>query len=167
VQTGLLFADRGRFDVAGQFDGDGQHRADQVPLLIDALRDSDVALGSRFTGAGDYRGSSLRRLGTWLFNIANSILLGQRFTDSTSGFRAYNRAAIQFLAVNYAHDYPEAEAILPLARAGFRLTEVAVEMRPRHHGTSSITLWRSLYYMIKVPLAILVGATRSHTRKLT
>src|SRR4029450_9504850 len=93
-----------------------------------------------------------RRVGIAIFRRVNSVVLGRTITDSTSGFRAYNRAAISFLARDYPHDYPEPESVVTLCRHGFEVREVAVEMRERQGGRSSITLWRSLYYMCKVIL---------------
>jgi hypothetical protein len=90
----------------------------------------------------------------------NSLVLRRRITDSTSGFRAYNAAAIGFLAREYPHDYPEPESVVTLVRDGFRVQEVPVAMRHRQGGRSSITLARSIYYVLKVLIAIVVGATR-------
>ncbi|HZN12184.1 MAG TPA: glycosyltransferase family 2 protein [Blastocatellia bacterium] len=162
VQTGLLFAAREGHDVAVQFDGDGQHRADQVARLLRELGRGgcDAVIGSRFLGPSGYRAPLARRVGIAVFRAVNSLVLGRTITDSTSGFRAYNRAAISFLARDYPHDYPEPESVVTLCRHGFEVREVAVEMRERQGGRSSITLWRSLYYMCKVILAIAVGATR-------
>jgi glycosyltransferase involved in cell wall biosynthesis len=162
VQTGLLYAARGPYDIAIQFDGDGQHRADQVGKLLHALNESgcDAAIGSRFLTSSDYHPPLLRRAGIAIFQAVNSLVLQRRITDNTSGFRAYNRAAIQFLALDYPHDYPELESVVTLCRHGFRVQEVAVTMRERQGGRSSITFWRSIYYMFKVLLAIFVGATR-------
>ncbi len=166
VQTGLIFALRFGYDFAVQFDGDGQHCADQVHALLAATDECDVAIGSRFMPGGRYAGGSmLRRVGTAVLNLTNLMLLRQRFTDSTSGFRVFNRAAIRFLARHYADDYPEPESILALVRSGFKVHEVPVVMRRRAGGNSSITNWRSLYYMLKVSLALIVDATRSHGRR--
>jgi glycosyltransferase involved in cell wall biosynthesis len=161
VQTGMMYADRRGFEVAVQFDADGQHLAEEIGRLIDPILrgTADVVIGSRFLRRG-FRGSRLRRLGTTLLNTVNSALIGARITDSTSGFRAYGTGAIRFLAREYPHDYPEPEVLLALARRGFRLREIDVAMRPRINGSSSITAWRSVYYMLKVPLAIAIGATR-------
>jgi glycosyltransferase involved in cell wall biosynthesis len=162
VQTGLLWAARAGHDVAVQFDGDGQHRADQVERLLEGLRRGgcDAVIGSRFLEPSGYRAPLSRRVGIAIFRRVNSLVLGRTITDSTSGFRAYNRTAIRFLARDYPHDYPEPESVVTLCRHGFGVREVAVEMRERQGGQSSITLWRSLYYMCKVILAIVVGATR-------
>lgn len=168
VQTGLLLAARECYDVAVQFDGDGQHRADQIAVLLDALRqpECDVAIGSRFLGPAAYQPPLLRRLGIAIFRIVNSLLLGQQITDNTSGFRAYNRRAIAFLAREYPHDYPEPESIVTLCRHDFHVREVPVVMRQRQGGNSSITFFRSIYYMCKVLLAIGVGVTRRPGRSV-
>lgn len=162
VQTGLLFArDRGA-EVTVQFDGDGQHRADQVAALVAPIvaGEADAVIGSRFLQGTGYRAPLARRLGMAVLRRLNSRLAGQRITDNTSGFRAYDAAAVAFLAGEYAWDYPEPESVVTLVRHGFRVREVAVEMRERQGGSSSITLWRSAYYMLKVLLAIAVGVTR-------
>lgn len=167
MQTGFLYAARGGYRLAVQFDGDGQHRADQVAaLLAPLLRDEcDAAIGSRFLRREGYRAPLLRRLGIAVFQAVNSWVIGQMISDNTSGFRAYNRAACTFLARVYPHDYPEPESVVTLARHGFRLREVPVAMRERQGGRSSITFARSIYYMSKVLLAIAVGATRRTVRR--
>ena len=104
-----------------------------------------------------------RRTGIHLFAFALSKILGQRVTDPTSGFRIYNRRAIQLFARDYPHDYPEVEAVLMLHAHRLRMTEVPVKMHQRGAGQSSITKGRSLYYMIKVSLALLVGLLRRRT----
>jgi glycosyltransferase involved in cell wall biosynthesis len=162
VQTGLLCArDRGA-DIAVQFDGDGQHRADQVAALVAPIvaGDANAVIGSRFLRGTGYRAPLGRRLGMAILRAVNSRLAGQLLTDTTSGFRAYDAAAVAFLAGEYPWDYPEPESVVTLVRHGFRVLEVAVEMRERQGGRSSITLWRSAYYMLKVLLAVAVGATR-------
>jgi glycosyltransferase involved in cell wall biosynthesis len=161
VQTGLLFAARHGYDVAVQFDGDGQHCADQVETLLACVAaGNDVAIGSRFLGASTYRPPIGRRAGITALRWVNSLVLGRTITDSTSGFRAYGPAAIAFLAEEYPHDYPEPESVVTLCRSGFRVVEVPVAMLHRQGGQSSITAIRSIYYMLKVVLAIAVGATR-------
>jgi glycosyltransferase involved in cell wall biosynthesis len=166
VQTGMLYAERNGFDFAVQFDGDGQHVATEVTTLLAPLRDgsADAVIGSRFLGGRSFRPPLARRLGIALFNGINRIVTGRRFTDNTSGFRAYNRSAIAFLAHDYPHDYPEPESVVTLCRAGFRVIEVPAAMRERQAGSSSITYIRSIYYMFKVLLAIIVGFTRSGRR---
>jgi glycosyltransferase involved in cell wall biosynthesis len=169
VQTGLLFAKRNNYDVAVQFDGDGQHRADQVSALLSLLAsdEADVVIGSRFVRRTGYQPPPLRRMGIVLFRLVVSGIVGQNITDCTSGFRAYSRPAISFLAREYPHDYPEPESVVTLCRHGFRVQEVSVLMRERHAGRSSITLPRSVYYIVKVLLAIGISASRKSVGRLS
>lgn len=158
VQTGFrLAADEG-FDVAIQVDGDGQHPAEQVPLLLAAITDSgaNYVIGSRFAESGEYRPSFARRRGIAVFSRLVSILARQRVTDTTSGFRAADRRTIRLFADHYPHDYPEVEAVILAKRNALRIVEIPVQMRQRATGRSSITPLRSLYYMAKVTLAVLV-----------
>ena len=163
VQTGFIFAKRGDYDIAFQFDGDGQHLASEIEKILAPVKDNlaDVVIGSRFCGSGGgYRSTLSRRLGIKVFEIVNLLLIRQRVTDNTSGFRAYNRKAIHFLARNYPMDYPEPEAVLVLGKNGFKLKEVPVRVRKRAGGRSSISGTGSLYYMIKVLLALVVCCIR-------
>jgi glycosyltransferase involved in cell wall biosynthesis len=158
VQTGFLYAERNGYDAAVQVDGDGQHVAAEIPALLSAMEKTgaDVVIGSRFAGSRTFEPSAARRAGIRVFALVNSLVLGQRITDNTSGFRAYNRRAIRFCAADYPQDYPEPESVIWLGRNGFRLGEIAVRMRERSHGRSSISGPRSVYYMLKVLLAIFV-----------
>lgn len=166
VQTGLKFAWRQGYDVAIQIDGDGQHVPAEIPHLLAPIqrREADVVIGSRYLGARRYRTPILRRAGMIVFSAVNSLLIGQRITDNTSGFRAFNRHAIEFLCQHYPSDYPEPEAVVILGRNGFRLQESAVQMRQRLAGESSINSLRSVYYMVKVLLAILVDVFKTYPR---
>jgi glycosyltransferase involved in cell wall biosynthesis len=158
VQTGFKYAARHHYDIAIQYDADGQHLAHEIDKLIAPLLagEVDVTIGSRFLGESGFRSTFARRIGISMFRWLNSFLIGQTITDNTSGFRAYNRESIAFLAEHYPMDYPEPEAIILLARHNFRLAEVSVAMQERQGGVSSINFWRSVYYMIKVMLAILM-----------
>lgn len=163
VQTGFIFAVRYGYDAVLQFDGDGQHLAEEIPALLDPLSkdEADVVIGSRFCSARQgYRSSPLRRVGIRLFSALNYLLIRQQITDNTSGFRAYNREAFTFLAGFYPVDYPEPEAVLLLGKNGFRIREVSAHMRERQGGRSSIRGLLSVYYMMKVMLAIFMGALR-------
>ena len=163
VQTGFLYALRHDFDIAVKFDGDGQHLAREIERLLEPLLagSADVVIGSRFLRSGGYKSTFSRRLGIRLLALVNSLLLGRRISDNTSGFRAYNRKAIKFLAKHYpAIDYPEPEEVVLLARNGFEIIEMAVSMAPRQGGSSSISLGRSFHYMAKVLLAILMTCLR-------
>jgi len=168
VQTGFKFARQRNYDIAFQFDGDGQHLSAEIEILLDAIRlnEADVVIGSRFfQDNGGFKSTLLRRKGIWIFGILNSLLIKQRITDNTSGFRAYNRKAIHFLSDNYPTDYPEPEAVLLLGKNGFRLKEVPVSMQARKWGRSSISKTGSVYYMIKVLLAVLVSSLRPRVLK--
>ncbi len=158
VQAGYQLAERERFDVAIQVDGDGQHPADQVQLLVAHLIDTgaNYVIGSRFAGHGDYRPTRARRRAISTLARLISRLVGFRLTDPTSGFRAADRRTIECFARAYPADYPEAEAIVVAHRLGLVVREMPILMRPRMSGRSSITPVRSLYYMFKVTLAVLV-----------
>jgi len=159
VQTGFLYAAQNDYEIVLRCDGDGQHRADQISRLIEPVLTGrvDVVIGSRFLVEKSYDTPFLRNIGIKLFSVINSVIIGQKITDSTSGFRAYNRKAIKFLAKHYPQDYPEPEALVILKKNGFRLAEVPVEMRQRMRGKSSITFFSALYYMIKVCFAVFMG----------
>lgn len=163
VQTGFKYAARNGYELAIQFDADGQHLASEIPSLLAALKETgtSMAIGSRFLGSQEsYRSTFVRRIGIRLFQVVNSLLIGQRVTDNTSGFRAYDRQAIVFLARHYPVDYPEPEAVILLGRNGFGITEVPTRMAERQGGGSSIAGIVSVYYMLKVLLAILMTALR-------
>ena len=167
VQTGFRYALAGGYGQAVRLDGDGQHDPADLPTLLAPIvrGDADLVIGSRFVDAnGSYRPPLARRLGIRLFARLVSVLGGQRVTDTTSGFIAMNRVGIELFAREYPHDYPEVEATLVALRSGLRLTQVQVEMRERETGASSITFVRSLYYMIKVMLALLVASLRRYPR---
>lgn len=167
VQTGFMYAHQEQYDVAIQFDGDGQHMGDQIGSLISPILsgEADVVIGSRYLGRKGYSSSFMRRLGIMLLSSINSCVLGQKITDSTSGFRAYNKYAIDFLSSYYPQDYPEPESINVLVKNGFRVKEVYVKMSARMEGKSSITSLLSIYYMLKVMLAILVGISRKSVKE--
>ena len=162
VQTGLQYANENEFDLAVQIDGDGQHDARELEQLLAPIvsGEADIAVGTRFAGARFYRPSVARRLGIALFAGLVSLIVRQRVTDTTSGFRAMNRRGIRLFASDYPHDYPEVEATVLVFRHRLRMVEVPVAMRQRETGRSSITVFRSLYYMGKVSLALFVGLLR-------
>lgn len=167
VQTGLMYANDHGYEYAVQFDADGQHIAGEIEKVLAVVREghADVAIGSRFLAPGGFRSSAARRLGIRLFQAVISAAIRRRITDSTSGFRVFNRDVIRFLALDYPCDYPEVEAIIVLWKNGFRIKEVPVEMRERQAGTSSIRPLHSVYYMIKVMLAILMNVLRGATTR--
>jgi glycosyltransferase involved in cell wall biosynthesis len=163
VQTGYRFALERSYDIAIQVDGDGQHIPAEIPALIKPILDghADMTTGTRFRGVGDFQSSASRRAGIELFARLVSIIVGERVTDTTSGFRAVNRRGIALFAADYPQDYPEVETTALAHRSGLRLAEVPVEMRQRQSGASSITPLRSAYYVIKVTLALVIGLFRS------
>jgi glycosyltransferase involved in cell wall biosynthesis len=164
VQTGFRFAYEHGYDIVVRVDGDGQHDPAQLGRVLEpVLRgDADIAVGSRFAAetSGGYTSSRSRRVGIRLLAWVVSHIVGQRVTDTTSGFQALNRNGIALFARDYPHDYPEVEATVMVFRHRLRLVEVQVEMRERGGGRSSITALRSVYYMVKVLLAIFVGLFR-------
>jgi glycosyltransferase involved in cell wall biosynthesis len=162
MQTGFRYAHAERFDVAIQVDGDGQHDAAELGKLLAPLREgrADMVVGSRFLGQRSYRAPFLRRVGIAVFAWTISLIARQRMTDTTSGFRAVNKRGIALFAADYPHDYPEVEATVMVVRHRLRLAEVPVAMRGRESGQSSITAARSVYYMVKVLVAIFVSLFR-------
>lgn len=164
VQTGFLYAMENGYDFMAQVDGDGQHEPAELESLLAGFEHNpgvDVVCGSRFLSPeNSYTAPISRRTGIHLFAFTLSKILGQRVTDPTSGFRLYNRRAIRLFASDYPHDYPEVEAVLMLHANRLRMVEVPVHMHVRGSGRSSITRGRSVYYMVKVSLALLVGLMR-------
>jgi len=167
VQTGFRYARDEGYEIAVRLDGDGQHDASELGKLIAPIHadEADLVIGSRFVDpGGTYRPPFARRMGIRIFARLVSLLGGQKVTDTTSGFSAMNRAGIALFALEYPHDYPEVEATLVALRSGLRLAQVQVEMRERQTGTSSITFVRSLYYIVKVMLALLVASLRRYPK---
>jgi glycosyltransferase involved in cell wall biosynthesis len=168
VQTGFKYAFYHQFDYAIQFDGDGQHLATEIKHLLKPLQNQqcDVCIGSRFIQKTQgFQSTFMRRIGIKVFEVLNRLLIKQKITDSTSGFRAYNKETIAFLAANYPTDYPEPETIVLLGINDFKVTEVSVEMLERQGGEFSISGLKSAYYMIKVVLAMLMTSQRNKIRR--
>lgn len=162
MQTGFKYALQKGYTIAVQCDGDGQHPAEQIPVVLRPVTggDCDLSVGSRFLKKTDYKASLPRRLGMKLFGAIISFVVGQQMTDTTSGFRALNRGLIRYFSMYYPYDYPEVESLVFVHKAGFRLREVPIIMRQRKNGVSSITRRKSAYYMIKVLLAIFLDLLR-------
>ncbi len=163
VQAGYLWAFERGYDVAVQIDGDGQHDPAFLDTLLApiAAGSADVVIGSRFLAEGGFRSTAVRRAGIAYLSWFLRLRCGARVTDPTSGFRAANREAIELFARYYPSDYPEPEAVALARRAGLRLAEVPVRMSERAHGRSSIDLWRTLYYLVKVSLALVLLPPRT------
>ena len=162
VQTGFKYALAQGYELAVRLDGDGQHDPSELPQLIAPVLagQADIVVGSRFAGEGEYRPPFARRIGIGLFASVVSLLVRQRVTDTTSGFQALNLKGISLFAADYPHDYPEVEATVMVVKHRLTLLEVPVRMREREHGRSSITALRSLYYVVKVLLALFIGLFR-------
>lgn len=159
VQTGMRYALSHGYDVAFQYDADGQHRPDQIAALVDPIlrREADMVLGSRFIEDSGYRVSIVRGGIMWVLRTLSSMAIHQRITDNTSGFRAYGRNAMRFMVDNCSCDYPEIEAIILLARNGYRFTEVPVSMGERTAGQSMFTPLRGMYFIIRSLMAVLIS----------
>lgn len=165
VQSGLIYAARNGYSAAIQYDGDGQHDAKFIPAMLEAaqIKRLDLVIGSRYLNLADgaFKSTLARRIGIRFFAFLIGLLTGEKITDPTSGFRVYGRRAIEFFARHYPDDYPEPEALFWCVRNGLHVGEVPVRMRERQGGISSIRYFRTVYYMVKVTLAILVDRLRS------
>jgi glycosyltransferase involved in cell wall biosynthesis len=162
VQTGFRYAWEEGYELAVRLDGDGQHDPTQLPAIVAPLvaGEADIVVGSRFLGTGAYRSSKARRIGIRVLARVVSLIVRQRLTDTTSGFQALNRRGIALYAQDLPRDYPEVEGIVMAIRHRLRVREVPVTMRDREHGRSSIGAPASVYYMIKVLLAVFVDLFR-------
>lgn len=162
IQTGYRYALECGYDMAVQFDGDGQHDAQYLQLLADKLESEqlDMVIGSRFIENKGFQSTGLRRFGIQFFKGLIRLLYGETITDATSGMRLCNRRVLEQFSQNYPQDYPEPETVARLLRHGYRVKEVPVVMRERQGGTSSINPAKSVYYMIKVSAAILIERLR-------
>ena len=159
VQAGYQYARDNRYEIAIQFDGDGQHKAKYLRDLMAPLisGEADIAIGSRFVEHKGFQSSGARRLGIGILSRLIRLLCGVKVLDVTSGMRAVNRRFIEEYAEHYAQDYPEPEALLYAGLRKARIREVPVQMKERAGGKSSISAVRSVYYMIKVSLALIIG----------
>lgn len=158
VQTGYCYARDNDYDMAVQIDGDGQHDVAFLEGMIKVIEagEADMVIGSRFVHKEGFQSSQLRRVGIRFLSTLGWVLTGVRVRDITSGYRVVNRRFIHIFAQDYPADYPEPEALVIVAVHGGRIEEYPVVMRERESGTSSITLKKSVYYMIKVTLAMLI-----------
>lgn len=165
VQTGFKYARRNNYDVVVRVDGDGQHRADQIKKILQPIleKEVDVTIGSRFLGILTRYPHFIRRTGQKIISSLISLLTRQKITDASSGFRCYNKDAIELLSQYYPSDYPEPEEIIFCKKNNLKIKEVGILMREREKGTSSLTVINSMYYMIKVTLSILINILRTPT----
>ena len=160
VQTGYLYAKRYGYDVAVQVDGDGQHDAKYLEIMADKLEkeELDMLIGSRFIEKEGFQSSAMRRFGIKYFTTLIKILIGKTITDPTSGMRMTSRRVIELFAEDYPKDYPEPESVVTLLKRKMKVEEMPVLMKERQAGVSSISPRKSIYYMIKVSLAVFMAA---------
>jgi hypothetical protein len=158
VQAGYKYALKNEYDIAIQIDGDGQHDVRFIEGMIKSMieEEADIVIGSRFIEKQGFQSSSTRRIGIRILSNLIRICTGKRINDVTSGFRLVNRQFIELYADNYPGDYPEPEAIVSALEYGAEIIETPVVMKEREHGSSSINMYKSAYYMIKVSLGIII-----------
>ena len=164
VQTGYRYALENDYDVAVQVDGDGQHDPEFLNIMAEYLEKEnlDMVIGSRFIEKEGFQSSKLRRIGIVFFSVLIKTLTGVKITDPTSGLRMAGKNVIALFAEDYPRDYPEPESVVTVIRRGMKVEEIPVVMKEREGGVSSISLKKSVYYMIKVTLAILIERIRKY-----
>lgn len=164
VQTGYRYALENDYDVAVQVDGDGQHDPEFLNIMAEYLEKEnlDIVIGSRFIEKEGFQSSKLRRIGIVFFSVLIKTLTGVKITDPTSGLRMAGKNVIALFAEDYPRDYPEPESVVTVIRRGMKVEEIPVVMKEREGGVSSISLKKSVYYMIKVTLAILIERIRKY-----
>lgn len=159
VQTGYRYAYYHGYDLAVQFDGDGQHSAKFLAQMAKVLEEteSDMVIGSRFIEKEGFQSSGLRRIGIRYFSLLIKLLTGKTVTDPTSGMRMINRKLLKKFTNEYPKDYPEPESVVTVLSEKHKVTEIPVVMNEREEGISSISLRNSVYYMIKVSFAVVIA----------
>lgn len=159
VQTGYRYAYYHGYDLAVQFDGDGQHSAKYLEDMVQFMNEtgSDMVIGSRFIEKEGFQSSALRRIGIRYFTVLIKLLTGKTITDPTSGMRMVNRKLLKKYTDDYPKDYPEPESVVTILSEKYKVTEMPVVMNEREEGVSSISMRKSIYYMIKVSCAILIA----------
>lgn len=162
VQTGYRYGYNEGYDLAVQVDGDGQHNPEFLVKMAEFMEEyqADMVIGSRFIDKEGFQSSGTRRIGIKYFTILIKILTGKTITDPTSGLRMVNRDIMHMFAYDYPKDYPEPESVVAVLRRKKKVEEIPVIMRARTGGVSSISLKKSVYYMVKVTLAILIERIR-------
>lgn len=160
VQTGYIYAYKNGYDIAIQFDGDGQHDINFSDKIINPIinKETDMVIGSRFIdkNSSTFKSSNIRRYGIIVLSIIIKMLTRKKIYDTTSGFRAINKKLIKEFAKNYPVEYPEPVSIVKILKKGYKIKEVPVSMNERKNGVSSIKTWKNIYYMINVILSILI-----------
>lgn len=162
VQTGFKYALENDFDIAIQVDGDGQHPPAEISKLLNVYQETqcNIVIGSRFIAKQGFQSSGLRRMGIFYLRWLNKIFTQIDIYDITSGFRLFDKKAIELVSRNYPDEYPEPESLVIFAKAGFSIVETPVIMKSRQSGKSSIRYFSQLYYMIKVTIAMFFSYIR-------
>lgn len=159
VQTGYKYAYDNNYDIAIQVDGDGQHDASYIKDLIAEIKNgSNLCLGSRYIKNEGFQSTPLRRIGIRYFSKLIKLVSGELITDPTSGFRACDKKVMEMFSIKYPQDYPEPETLVLVKKKGLKIKEIPVIMNEREHGVSSINFKKSIYYMVKVSLAVCLTA---------
>lgn len=167
VQTGYKYALENDYDVAIQFDGDGQHDEGYIDNLVNEIKNGyDFVIGSRFiSDLSEFRSTGVRRVGIKILSFLIKMCTGKKVYDPTSGFRAANRSVIKIFASHYPTEYPEPESTVELISKGFKINEVPVIMHERVFGTSSIKPLKSVYYMFSVSISIIIASISKELKK--
>lgn len=169
VQTGYKYAYENGFDIAIQFDGDGQHDINYVPNICEPILNgqADMVIGTRYLdkSSSKFQSTFMRRLGSSIISIFIKVFAGKKITDPTSGFRAINKKVIEEFTKEYPKEYPEPESTVSLLVNGYKVEEIPVSMNERTGGTSSIRLWKTVDYMVKVVLAIIIDSISLKRRR--
>ena len=167
VQTGYRYAYNNGYDIAVQVDGDGQHDPASLTKMAEVMvaEKADMLIGSRFLEKEGFQSSRVRRMGITYFTWLIKLFTRKKITDPTSGLRMINSDIIEIFAESYPRDYPEPESVVHVIRLGKNVREIPVIMRERQGGKSSIRFFSSIYYMIKVTVAILTELMRKIDRK--
>lgn len=162
IQTGYLYALKNGYDIAVQFDGDGQHDAKYLEEMYNKMQEEklDMVIGSRFIENEGFQSTGVRRIGIRFFSGLIKLLYGKGITDATSGMRMCNQEVMKLFVKDYPRDYPEPETVARLLRHRLKVKEVPVIMKERAAGVSSISFGKSIYYMVKVSLAIIIERLR-------
>ncbi|WP_040198291.1 glycosyltransferase family 2 protein [Candidatus Soleaferrea massiliensis] len=168
VQAGYKYAKQHSYDIAIQMDGDGQHDPQYLKDIVEPVKHGmcDMAIGSRFINKTGFQSSLIRRLGIKFISFVIRLCCGEKVFDTTSGFRACNAQLIHYFSDNYAQDYPEPDAIVSASLNGWKIQEVPIVMCERSEGVSSINTWKSVYYMIKVPLSLILHRISTGRKKV-
>ena len=160
VQTGYKYAFNNNYDIAVQFDGDGQHDANYIKNIISPIIDNEygMVIGSRFINKEEegFKSSFLRRIGIRIISGLIKFSCGKKIYDTTSGFRAINKNLIKDFSVNYPSEYPEPVTTAVAVKKGYKVLEIPVQMHERQGGVSSIKAWKNAYYMLNVGLALII-----------